>query len=188
MRDWLQDIPEQILTDRLLIRPHRQGDGSALHDTIIDSLDDLRRWPAAMGWSLGDQSAQGSEEFCRACSKAFALRADFPLLITLRDTGAIVGSSGLHRPDWSVPKLEIGWWGRSTYSKRGFVTEAVAAILEFAFVHLRARRVFALPDDQNDASWRICERVGMNYEGLMEHERAEPDGTLRNTRLYAMVR
>ena len=188
MREWLQDIPEQILTDRLLIRPHRQGDGRALHDAIMDSLADLRRWPAAMGWSLGDQSAKGSEEFCRACSEAFSRRADFPLLITLRDSGTIVGSSGLHRPDWSVPKLEIGWWGRSTYAKRGLVTEAVEAILEYGFVHLRARRVFALPDDQNSASWRICERVGMNYEGLMINERAEPDGTLRDTRLYAMVR
>ncbi len=84
--------------------------------------------------------------------------------------------------------MEIGWWGRSTYAKRGLVTEAVEAILEYGFAHLRARRVVALPDDQNSASWRICERVGMNYEGLMRHERAEPDGALRNTRLYAMVR
>lgn len=188
MREWLRDIPDQIVTDRLLIRPHRRGDGEALYEAILDSLNELRRWPADMGWSLNDQSARGSEEFCQACSEAFAVRADFPLLITLRDSGTIVGSSGLHRPDWSVPKLEIGWWGRSTYSKRGFITEAVTAILEFAFVHLRARRVFALPDDLNTASWRICERVGMSYEGLMKQERAEPDGTLRDTRLYAMVR
>lgn len=188
MREWLQDIPEQIVTERLLIRPHRPGDGEALHQATIDSLEALRRWPAAMGWALGDQSPEQSEEFCLACSKAFSDRTDFPLLITLRNSGTIVGSSGLHRPDWSVPKFEIGWWGRSSHSKRGFITEAVAAILEFAFAHLRARRVFALPDDENVASWRICERVGMDLEGLLRNERAEPDGALRNTRVYATVR
>lgn len=188
MTEWLKDIPEQIITERLLIRPHRAGDGEALYRATVDSLDELCRWPAAMGWALEDQSPQKSEEFCLACSKAFAERADFPLLITLRDDGTVVGSSGLHRPDWSVPKFEIGWWGRSTHSKRGFVTEAVRGILGFAFTHLRARRVFALPDDENAASWRICERVGMDFEGLLRNERSEPNGTLRNTRVYAMVR
>lgn len=187
MREWLNDIPGQILTDRLLIRPHRPGDGPPLFEAITDSLDELRRWPAAMGWALLDQSPEGSEAFCRACAEQFASRSDFPLLITLRDGGTIVGSSGLHRPDWSVPKFEIGWWGRSTFARQGFITEAVAAILEFAFAQLRARRVFALPDEENAASRRICERVGMTYEGLMRHERAEPDGALRNTRLYAKV-
>jgi RimJ/RimL family protein N-acetyltransferase len=188
MRDWLHDIPDVITTERLLIRPHKAGDGAAYFQAIVESLDDLRQWPAAMGWALAEQTPEGTEAFCRACRIAFDERQDFPLLITLRDDETVVGSSGLHRPDWSVPKLEIGWWGRSTYSGRGLITEAVGAIIQFAFEHLRARRVFALPDDENVASWRICERVGMSYEGLLKHERAEPDGTLRNTRLYASTR
>ena len=188
MRVSPSDIPRQIITERLLIRPHQQGDGAALHDAIIDSLEDLRRWPAAMGWALEEQSSAGSERFCQACSEAFAQALDFPFLITLRECQTIVGSSGLHRPDWSVPKVEIGWWGRSSHKGQGLITEAVAAILEFGFVELGARRIFALPDEENVASWRICERVGMSFEGLLRHERAEPNGTLRNTRLYAATR
>jgi aminoglycoside 6'-N-acetyltransferase len=82
----------------------------------------------------------------------------------------------------------MGWRGRSTYGKRSFITEAVAALLDYGVVHLRARRVFALPDDENLASSRICERVGMTLKGVMRQARAEPGGTLRSTRLYAMVR
>lgn len=188
MQDWLRDIPREIGTERLLIRPHQKGDGEALYHAILDSLDDLRRWPAAMGWALHQQSPAASEAFCQACSKAFEDRVDFPFLIILRDCQTIVGSSGLHRPDWSVPKFEIGWWGRSRYTGRGLITEAVTAILEFGFAHLRARRIYALPDEENHASWRICDRSGMSLEGLLRHERAEPNGTLRNTRLYAAIR
>jgi RimJ/RimL family protein N-acetyltransferase len=188
MREWLRDIPDRILTERLVIRPHRKGDGPELYAAVMDSLEDLRKWPAAMGWALREQSPEDLDAFCAAAGEAFAARSDFPLLITLRDNGAIVGSSGLHRPDWNGPTFEVGWWGRSTYGKQGLLTEAVAAILDYAFVHLRACRVFAVPDDENAASVRICERVGMTLEGVTQQERAEPDGTLRNTRLYAMVR
>ena len=81
--------------------------------------------------------------------------------------------------------MEIGWWGRSTYARQGLITEGVQAILAFGFEHLGARRIFALPDDENLQSCRLCERVGMRLEGLMRNERSDPDGTLRNTRLYA---
>jgi RimJ/RimL family protein N-acetyltransferase len=141
-----------------------------------------------MGWALDDPSPAGSEEFCRASAEAFAQRRDFPLLLFHRQTARIVGSSGLHRPDWSVPKMEIGWWGRSTDARQGLVTEAVRAILAYGFQHLRARRIFALPDDENLASCRICERVGMTLEGVIRNERAEPGGRLRHTRSYAATR
>ncbi len=185
MDGWLRDIPERIVTDRLIIRPHGPGDGEELCAAIIDSLPELRRWPASLGWALDDPSPATSENFCRRSAEAFAERRDFPMLIFYRDTGQIVASSGLHRPDWNVPKMEIGWWGRSTYARQGLVTEAVQAIIDYGFKHLRARRIFALPDDENIASCHICERVGMSMEGVLRNERAAPDGQLRNTRLYA---
>jgi RimJ/RimL family protein N-acetyltransferase len=188
MEAWLRDIPEQIMTDRLIIRPHRSGDGAELCAATIDSLVELRQWPASMGWALDDPSPSNSEEFCCACAKSFAERRDFPLLLFHRGTGQVVGSSGLHRPDWSVPKMEIGWWGRSTYAQQRLVTEAVRAILAYGFQNLRARRVFALPDNEKLASCRICERVGMAMEGLLLNERAEPSGRLRHTRVYAAIR
>lgn len=181
-------LPTHIETDRLLIRPHRPGDGLGLFQATVESLAELRRWPAAMGWALEEPSEERSEAFCRTSAEDFAARRDFPLLLTDKATGEIVGSSGLHRPDWSVPKLEIGWWVRTSRSGQGLVTEGARAILEFGFAELGARRIFALPDEENTASWRICERIGMQFEGLLRNERAEPSGRLRDTRMYAAIR
>lgn len=113
MTSTLPDLPNLIETERLLIRPHRRGDGRALFEATVESLTESRRWPATMGWALEEQSEEQSEAFCRLCAKDFAARRDFPLLLTDRASGEIVGSSGLHRLDWSVPKLEIGWWVRT---------------------------------------------------------------------------
>ncbi|HEY2048587.1 MAG TPA: GNAT family N-acetyltransferase [Caulobacteraceae bacterium] len=188
MTPTLPNLPDHIETDRLLIRPHHPGDGRALFEATVESLTDLRRWPAAMGWALEEPSEEQSEAFCRQCAQDFAARREFPLLLTDKASGEIVGSSGLHRPDWSVPKLEIGWWVRTGRGGRGLVTEGARAIVEFGFAHLGARRIFALPDDENAASCRVCERIGMQFEGLLRNERAEPGGRLRNTRMYAAIR
>jgi RimJ/RimL family protein N-acetyltransferase len=133
-------------------------------------------------------SIEASEWFCRTGFSNFAARRDFPLIMLLRGTDTVVGSGGLHRFDWSVPKFEIGWWGRTPYVGRGLIGEGVTAMLGFAFSNLGARRVEALPDDLNERSCRMCERLGMELEGVMRHERVDPAGQLRNTRIYAKIR
>ena len=184
----LLDLPEKIDTRRLILRPPQAGDGRALFEAMVDSLPELRRWPGSLAWALVAPSEENSEAYCRTAAANFLARRDFTLLLVLRGTGEIVGSSGLHRPDWGVPKMENGWWDRTNYTRQGLVTEAVEAILAFGFDALKARRIFALPDEENTASCRVCERVGMQFEGLIRNERVDPSGKLHHSRLYASIR
>ena len=90
--------------------------------------------------------------------------------------------------DWAVPRFEIGYWCRSSRTGQGFVTEAVQALTAMAFDTLGARRVEIFTDDLNQASWRVAERAGFVLEGVHRHMRIDPDGTLRDMRVYAQVR
>ncbi len=188
----MPDLPDLlsvlIHTDRLLIRPPRLGDGPAHHRAVRESLPHLRRWPASLQWAQEEPSEEGSEGYCQLAASEFQARRDFALLLVHRETEEIVGASGLHNPDWSVPALEIGWWGRTSYLGQGLITEAARAVLEWGFETLKARRIQAAADEENTASWRICERIGMEYEGGMRHAHANPDGQLRSNRLYAAIR
>jgi RimJ/RimL family protein N-acetyltransferase len=184
----LLDVPEVIHTDRLTIRSPRPGDGEAVFAAVRESITDLRKFPASLPWALAEPSVEVSEKFCREAYSNFIARRDLPLLVLLRGTDTVVASSGLHRIDWSVPKFEVGFWGRTSFQGKGYVTEGVSAIVTMAFDHLKARRVEALPDDLNERSCRVCERLGFLLEGTLRHERVDPDGTLRNTRVYAQVR
>jgi RimJ/RimL family protein N-acetyltransferase len=183
----LRNFPDSIETQRLTIRCHRAGDGPKLFDALVESLDELRQYPASFGWALADHSPETCERFARECRSNFIARRDLPFVLFARGTESVVGSSGLHRIDWAVPKFEVGYWGRSSQRGRGLITEGVAAIVAFAFSVLSARRVEALPDDANARSWRLCERLGFTLEGTLRHNRIDPDGTLRNTRVYSKV-
>ena len=170
----LVDVPQSFDTERLALRCPRQGDGEAIFGAVSETLDDLRRFPASMSWALQRPSIVTSEVFCREAYARFLARTDLPFLAFRRDTGELVVATGLHRPDWGVPKFEIGFWRRKSAGSRGFATEAVRGLVDLALWRLRAVRVEALVDDENAASCALCERIGMTLEGTLRNERRAP--------------
>ncbi len=184
----LLDIPDSFETERLLLRAPRPGDGAILNASVIETLDDLRRYPASMIWAMEEPRVERTEEFCRRGAANWIIRADFPMLLFHRDTGEHAGNCGLHRFSWSTRVFEIGWWCRKRHQGQGLITEAAAAIIEFAFTHLGARRVWCGADEENERSCRVAERLGFSHEGTLASERCDPDGTRRNMRVYATTR
>ena len=51
----LLDIPEQFETERLLMRAPRAGDGAVVNTSLLETLDDIRRFPASMPWAMEGQ-------------------------------------------------------------------------------------------------------------------------------------
>jgi len=138
----LLHIPDQIDTERLVVRAPRPGDGAVINASVLETLDDLRRYPASMIWAMEDQPVEKTEEYARRGAANWIIRADFPLIAFHRDTGEHVGNVGLHRFNWQTRVFEIGWWCRKRFQGQGFITEAARAMTEFAFQQLGARRVW----------------------------------------------
>jgi RimJ/RimL family protein N-acetyltransferase len=160
------------------------GDGLMLNRAIAESFLELNRW---MDWAATMPTIIESERFVRDSAARFLRREDLPLFLRRRDSGELVGASGMHRIDWQVPRFEIGYWCRTSLVGNGYVGEAVAAITRFAFEKLGAARVEIRTDSQNTRSFRVAERLGFRLGGLMRRDARTPQGALRDTRLYSMV-
>ncbi|MBI5276416.1 MAG: GNAT family N-acetyltransferase [Burkholderiales bacterium] len=183
----LLELPQEIRTARLTLRPPRAGDGAVVFEAVLESLPELRRFLASLPWVGGEQSIENSESWCRNSAANFLARKDLPFLMFDTASGEYLGSTGLHRMDWGVPKAEVGYWCRSSMAGRGIVTEAVRAICEYGFEHLRAQRLEIVTDEANVASRRVAERCGFTLEGVLRHERRAPDGSLRDTCIYSRL-
>lgn len=115
-------------------------------------------------------------------------REDLRLLVFLKETGEFIASSGLHKIDWTIPKFEIGYWIDSRFSGKGYMTEAVKGISDFAFRELEAKRLEIRCDTKNIKSRAIPERLSFTLEGIFKNEDRSPDtGQLRDTCVYAKV-
>jgi len=183
----LRDVPERFDSERLTIRCPRPGDGPLVHAAVLASLDSLREFPASLPWAMAEPSIETSEQFCREGQAHYLMRSMLPMLLFLKGTETLVGCSGLHAFDWAVPKCEIGYWGHTGFRGQGLVTEAVRAITQLGLATLGMRRIEALPDPGNRASCLVCERAGYVLEGTLRNDRIAPDGTLRDSCVYAVL-
>ena len=81
--------------------------------------------------------------------------------------GEVIGSVGLFNVDNSSDACEVGaslgskWWGQ------GFITEAVKALITFAFDEIGIHRVYASHHKDNIGSGRVLVKNGMKFEGIM---------------------
>ncbi len=180
----LRDFPESFETERLLIRSPLPGDGQEEFAAVTESFAELTPW---MPWPKEHRSVEDSEASVRRARARFLERADLRLLLFLKGTQTLVGGSGLHRIDWTVPKFEIGYWCRTRFTGRGYVTEAVRGISDFAFDVLGARRVEIRCDSRNLPSARVAERAGFRLEGELRNNELDTGGVPRNTLVYAMI-
>ena len=182
----LMDIPTEFYTDRLYIRLPKPGDGKVVHEAIEASLNELRPW---MLFANYERDEADTELGVREAHAKFITRDDLRLYIFLKDTMQFIGSSGLHNPNWNVPSFEIGYWIDSRFSGKGYMTEAVRGITDYAFEHLNARRIEIRCDRINRRSIAIPERLGYTFEGSLRNHDISVDGkTLRDTVIYAKVR
>jgi ribosomal-protein-serine acetyltransferase len=181
----LRDIPESMESERLHIRPPRAGDGPAVYEAIAESLEELRPW---MPWAQGEQTPETAEAYAREAQASFAMRRDLPLALFLRDGGAYVGGSGLHRIDWDVPRFEIGYWVRSSMAGKGLATEATRRIALFALDDLGAERVEIWCDARNERSAAVAGRAGFTLEARLNRHRRDILGSLSDSLCFVRLR
>jgi RimJ/RimL family protein N-acetyltransferase len=85
--------------------------------------------------------------------------------VVLRSTGELVGDCGLIRTMVEdVPEVELGWIVRRSHRGRGIATEAGVAWRDLAFDELGLERIVSMVSEQNPASRRVAEKLGMAIE------------------------
>jgi RimJ/RimL family protein N-acetyltransferase len=103
-----------------------------------------------------------------------------------RDTGELIGNTGLAIPDFLpeiLPAVEIGWRLGRTHWRCGFATEAARAALAFAWDPVGLDRVVSVHAVGNDPSGNVMQKIGMH----LDRETVHPKNG-RALRVYAIDR
>jgi len=95
--------------------------------------------------------------------------ADLPWLtywlLVLREEDLGIGLAGFKGAPDRMGYVEIGYGLAGPYRRRGYMTEAVRALVDWAFAQPRCRAVLADTNTDNVASQRVLRRVGMSVVG-----------------------
>ncbi|NNG06062.1 MAG: GNAT family N-acetyltransferase, partial [Inquilinus sp.] len=146
----------------------------------------LKPWEPT--WPAGalDRAAYGR----RLRRQTSEWRADegYSFLIFRKADDTLVGGIGITNVRRGVAQMaSIGYWIGGPFARRGFMTEAVRATVDFATEEIGLHRVEAACIPANTASRGLLEKVGFALEGTARAY-LRIDGEWRDHLLYAILR
>lgn len=174
-----------IETDRLIIRAFTLEDTFTIHrifetnfdPTIVENSEGLAERRSYVEWS-----ALSHEWFPKMQQAPYGDRA-----IELKSTGELIGSVGYvallmpfeqipgvgsgTRSDYYSPEFGMFWTIDPAHQRQGYATEAVQAMIGYAFRELHLKRIVATTQYMNVASQGVMKKVGMT---LIPNPLSEP--------------
>ena len=150
-----------LRTDRLLLRPLHEADARDLFAVFSDVR--VSRYLSHPAWTDIDSA---HELIARTVA---AVQADKYLYLGIERAGdgRLIGECSLFNLMPQCRRAEVGYTLAHEAWGKGYIGEALVALLEFGFVRLGLNRVEADVDPRNVASAKTLERLGFQKEGLL---------------------
>lgn len=170
-----------ITTPRVVLRWISEND--------IDSLFEVFSDPKVMRyWSSGPlANREAAAGMHREIAEGNHNNTMFKWGLALRESDKIIGTATLFNLSLSNGRAEIGYAMGSAHWGKGFMNEALRALVAHAFQQMNLRRLEADVDPRNGASIRTLERLGFQREGFLR-ERWHVEGEIQDAFFYGLLR
>lgn len=174
--------PEQIETERLILRKPRMEDAPAMFSGWTQDLEVARfltRRP--------HENIEQTEAILTWAITAWDGDERFPFMVTLKESGDVIG---MIDPHIEGHKVAIGYVMSRAYQGKGYMTESTRAIIEWAFQQPSIYRVYATTDVDNIASQSVMKKAGMQREGILRRFAVQPNisDEPRDSYIYSIVK
>ena len=170
-----------LRTARLRLRPFADSDADALF-ALHSNTDVLRYWDSPP-WS----EPARAQQFLERCRQLATMGTGARLAIeSLRDH-AFLGWCSLTAWSPDHRSASLGYCLGDTAWGHGYMTEASAALLQWAFATLDLNRVQAETDTRNAASVRVLEKLGFVREGTLRED-CVVNGEVSDSFVYGLLR
>ena len=170
-----------LTTERLVLR-----------EVVSSDADDLlafRGDPEVQQYNLAPmKDTREALALVRTMQGWYASRYAIQWGITLRGEDRVLGLCGIH--DWSRERRRaaVGYDLARSHWGRGIASEAMRAVVRFAFEELDLVHLYALTVTENARSIRLLERLGFQFERVREEHAWENDGRFKERAVYGLPR
>jgi [ribosomal protein S5]-alanine N-acetyltransferase len=156
---------------RVELRPLKSDDWEAWREVRIRSRSWLEPWEplAEPGASDPVTDPEAFKARCGAWERQTQFDAAYGFGIFVRKGGPFIGEVSLGSVQRGpFQSANVGYWIGEEHAGQGFMPEAVAVLLRFAFEDLGLHRIEAAIVPRNARSRRVAEKLGMREEGTSE--------------------
>lgn len=83
--------------------------------------------------------------------------------------------------------VQLGYDIGVPYRRKGLMTEAVKAVSAYLLTECEFNRVYCMIRESNPASIRVCQKAGMEHEGILKNHWIQSDGTYINVHCFGLL-
>jgi ribosomal-protein-serine acetyltransferase len=175
---------QTTLTDGVvMLRPLEMTDCDALYAAVKESSPELCRW---LPWCHPDYAPGETAAFINSAIQWWANQSQFSFAILDAADGTYSGTTGINHINRQHRYANIGYWIRTSRTRRGFASRALKLAAGFAFQSLGLARVEIAAQPDNIASRGVAERAGATFEGILRN-RIVVRGQSCPAALYSLV-
>lgn len=167
----------QITTERLLIRPMRMSD--------LDRFDPLANSDFVLRYlCMYRMDREGSREYIRQMMEK---KKDFA--IALRESDELIGKIHIDEDHlrYDVNSVDLAYWLGEEYTRKGYMTEALTAFLDYLFREREYDIVSASALAPNIASCALLCKLGFTKEGVLRRA-IRDNGVVYDSVLFSLMR
>ncbi len=185
---YLRSAPgeESIHAERVFLRPPKVADYEAWAELRAASREFLQPWEPT--WPEDDLTLAAYRRRLRGYWRDMRSGLALPLFLFHADTHELLGGitlSGIRRG--IAQAASMGYWIGARHARKGYMTEAVRAVVLHAFRGMRLHRVEAACIPENEPSRRLLLRCGFTQEGYAR-KYLRINGQWRDHLLFAILR
>ena len=170
-----------ITTPRIILRWISEDD--------IDSLYEIFSDPQVMRyWSTVPlPNREAAAELQREIAEHNESNTMLKWGVALRESDTLIGTATLFNLNLDNGRAELGYAMARAYWGKGYMNEALKALVSHAFEVMGLRRLEADVDPRNAASIRSLERLGFEREGFLR-ERWHVNGEIQDALFYGLLK
>ena len=125
--------------------------------------EEVQRYFAKEPYSDEKQAREDIEWMLKLWREGTGLR----WVISLKDGGEFIGEIGFHNYDRKHRKADVSYKLSQEHWRKGYMSEALQAVLEYIFCDTDINRVQALVNTRNLPSDNLLEKHGFVKEGVL---------------------
>jgi len=161
---WSEPVVPAIEGGGVVLRTPHSDDYGAWAELRTASREFLAPWEPA--WAADELSRNAFRRRLRRYSRDLREDSAYPFFLFRAADSVLIGGLTLSNVRRGVAQTaSLGYWMGRPYAGQGHMSAAVAALVPFAFEHLRLHRVEAACVPTNQASIRVLEKCGFEREG-----------------------
>lgn len=151
--------------ERIVIKAMEEGDAAALLSLEVRNKDFFQLFTGrrnAAFYTLGSRL-----DWIRQSMEMSREDKAYEFLIRLKDSGEVIGRIMLTEvARYNLQSCWIGYFLDKEHNGKGYMTEAVKLVVNYAFEHLKLHRIEAGVMPHNIASMKVLLKAGFHKEGI----------------------